>query len=261
MSKVLFAGCSYVAGNGFELHKNDPGLWVNLLHQNTQLKNFELINASRGGRSNAGIFQDAVWHLAKGDIEIAFVCWTCMPRYELDLGLETYDTRSVFIPNSPQRDHNLNTISYSKKYLDNIRDRFTSLAHVHREIVNLVYYVNSLVNLAKLANAKIFFVNSRCQWDNNYFQKLENVLPDQYTEFTKKNLNVDTRCDEEIFEIYNKMHREYAEAGGIQESHWLNLYNSLRSQIIDTNNDNTHPGYQSNQLYYKQFSQALTQKL
>jgi hypothetical protein len=142
MKKVLFAGCSYVAGNGFTLGKEDPGLWVNLLHQNTQLKELELINSSMGGRSNSGIFQDAVWHLVQGNIDVAIVCWTCMPRYEMELGLETYATRSVFIPNSPQRDHNLHNITYSKEYLNKIRDQFTSLAHLHSEILNLVYYVN-----------------------------------------------------------------------------------------------------------------------
>lgn len=261
MKKVLFAGCSYVSGNGFELSKEDPNLWVNLLHQHTQLKNFELVNAGRGGRSNAGIFQDAVWHISQGNIDIAVICWTSMPRYEMSLGLETYDTRAVFMPNATLLGHNLNDVNYSQSYLEGIRDRFTSLVHAHEEILNLVYYVNSLVNLIQITGTKVFFVNSLCPWDLNYFTKLEHVLPEDYTNFTKTLINMETREDQEIFQLYDKIHGEYQHAGGIQESHWLNLYQSLKSLQIDTNTDNVHPGINSNQQYYNLLNQPLISKL
>jgi hypothetical protein len=257
MKKILFSGCSYVAGIGFKLEKEEPGLWVNLLYRNTCLKNYNLINCSRGGRSNQGIFQDTVWHLTREHHEYAFVSWTSMPRYELELGLETYSTNATFLPNAPMRDHNINKITYTRQYLESIRDRFTTLAHLHFEILNLIYYVNSLVQLAKLINTKIFFINSICPWDQNYFNRLDNVLPDKYTTFTKHLIGVDNRDDEEIFNLYNKLHNEYDLAGGIQEQFWLNLYDSLRTQKIDVNDDGVHPGINSNQLYFKFLSQAF----
>ena len=84
---TLFAGCSYTSGGGFELEHKQPELWVNLLHKNfDQFKDTELLNVSVGGRSNAGIFQDAVSSILKYNVKYAFVSWTDMPRYELDLG-------------------------------------------------------------------------------------------------------------------------------------------------------------------------------
>lgn len=262
MNKVLFAGCSFTSGAGFAREKDEPGLWVNLLHQHHgSLRPLSLINAARNGRSNAGIFQDAVWHLARDRYQYAFVAWTSMPRYELELGLETYDTRQCFIPNAPTRDHNLNDITYSKQYLDSVRDRFTSLVHVHGEIRDLVYYVNALVHLAGLQGTKIFFINAICPWDRDYFKQLDGVMPNETTQFTQQIIKLDNRDNNEFFSIYKKMHAEYSIAGGIQSSNWLNLYNSLRRARIDTNDDGRHPGLESNLHYFKNLNQALQQMI
>jgi hypothetical protein len=261
MKKVLFTGCSYTAGIGFDLEKQEPGLWVNLLHQNTLLKDCELINAGIGGRSNAGIFQDTVWNLTRNKIDYAFVSWTSLVRYQMSLGLELYNTDVVFLPNGPMVDHNLNDIKYTKTYLENIRDRFTTLPHDHLEIVNLLFYVNSLLRLATIVGTKIFFINAMCPWDNNYFTKLKNVFPNSYTDFTKKIINIDNRNDEQIFQLYDKIHHEYDQSGNIQSAYWLNLYNSLKSQNIDTNNDGVHPGIKSNKRYFEVLQEHLTQKL
>lgn len=259
MKKVLFCGCSYTQGACFDLEHREPGLWVNLLHQQGKFSNFELTNVAVPGRSNSGIFQDAVYNLVNTQYDYAVVTWTSMPRYEVVLGVETYSTRRLFAPNVKfSEDVHCNDISYSKNYLQKINDRFTALATHYKEILDLVYYVNSLVNLSKKLGTKVFFVNGLCPWDTDYFVRLDNVLPCQYTEFTKKLLNIDNRDDEEIFVLYNKIHQEYSQIGGIRQEHWLNLYNSLRSLCIDVNNDKVHPGIKSNQLYFELLNQQIT---
>jgi hypothetical protein len=258
LSITLFTGCSYTAGNGFSKEKDQPELWVNLLHKNTKLNNTQLLNASRGGRSNAGIFQDTVYNLTNyADIKTAFVCFTDMPRYELSVGLELYGTDQAIIPNLQYIERNLNDVTYSKDYLHKVFDRFVALAHLHYEILNLVYYINSLVKLAKLTKTKIYFINAICPWDKDYFVKLNHVLPYEYTNFTRKIINVDNRSDDEIYKIYDKIHLEYNQAGGIQCPYWINLYDSMRKNKIDVNDDGVHPGIQSNYYYYKQFSEII----
>lgn len=259
---TLFSGCSYTSGSGFDLEHAQPELWVNLLHNNVdQFKNTTLVNVSRGGRSNAGIFQDTVTSLLKYNVKYALVAWTDMPRYELDLGCETYISRACFAPAGKFINHNLHDIVYPKEYLEGINNRFTALANVHREIVNLLVYVNTLIDLAKLKNCKIFFINALCPWDDNYFSKLDNVLPNQFTKFTQDLLHTNTRSDQEVFEIYNKIHNEYAQTGGIHQDYWLNLNHSMRKLLIDVNGDGIHPGIKSNQLYYQLFVDQLTQKI
>lgn len=262
MAYTLFSGCSYTYGNGFSLEKEDPSLWVNLLHsQNEYLSTTKLLNVSRGGRSNDGIFQDTTYNLLTHNVQYAFVEWTSVPRYELSLGLELYETRVSFIPNARLYDVNTNQINYTKNYLDSIRDRFTSLANEHYEICKLFYFINSLIKLAKLTDTTIFFVNGACPWDENYFLKLQNVLPNEYTKFTKQLLNVESRDDAEVFKLYNKIHSEYAAIGSIHEDHWLNLHQSIYTTQVDVNNDGCHPGVISNQNYFNNFNQILNSKL
>lgn len=258
MKNVLFCGCSYPAGAGFPFGHNDPSLWVNLLHKHGKFSNCQLTNASKSARSNSGIFQDAVYNLGTIHYDYAVICWTSVPRYELELGVETYSTKQLFTPNGPiTKDINLNQISYSKEYLSKIRDRFTSLVSDHYEILQIVHYVNALINLSARLGTKIFFVNSICPWDQYYFDKLENVLPDNYTYFTKKLINIENRSDQEIIAIYNKIHNEYNQIGGIQKHYWLNLYQSLRSMRVDVNQDSLHPGILSNKLYFEYLNDSI----
>jgi hypothetical protein len=262
MTTSLFVGCSFTAGKGFELEKQEPKLWVNMLHaQNAQLNKTELVNEGESGASNDKIFYNAVNGLLKHRPEYAFVQWTGAPRYTVLLGLETYATTQYFGHDGQTYDHNLHgDITYTASYLEGIKDRFLSLHHPHADIVNVIKYGNTLNNLAKETNTRIFFINGLCPWDNEFFTKLENVLPDRYTKYTQEILETETRDDEEIFTLYNKIHNEYSQAG-VDELNWLNLYNSFGSNKIDTNDDKTHPGINSNQLYFDIVNQSLIQKI
>jgi hypothetical protein len=257
---TVFSGCSYTAGEGFLLKKSEPGLWTNQLHS-TLFSDTQQLNVGRSGRSNAGIYQDTVSALVSNQVKYAVVEWTNMPRYEMRLGLETYDTTQFFIPNGPCRDHNLNSISYSKKYLNDIRDRFTALAHDSYEIQNLVGYVNDLVKLSKITGTRLFFVNGICPWDTDFFEQKNNVLPSEYTNYTCMLLNASNRHDHETSLLYQKMHESFDQLGGIQQHYWLNLYNSMRRHRLDVNSDGSHPGLQSNQIYVDFLSNAIKERL
>ena len=262
LSYTLFSGCSFTNGDGFDKKKLNPDLWVNILYKNNvKLQTTELLNIAEGGKSNAGIFQNTVWQLTNSPCKYAFVEWSGMPRFELSLGLELYATNVKFTPNANLLDFNLNDASYSGKYLTNISNRLLALVHLHHEILNLVSYVNSLIKLCKLTNTKLFFINGMCPWDNNYFSPKENVLPNDYTDFTKILLTVNNRDDEQIFALYKKIHLEYNQLGGIQEHYWLNLYQSMLDLKQDVNSDNIHPGTKSNQVYAELFNQAITSKM
>jgi hypothetical protein len=172
-----------------------------------------------------------------------------MPRFEIELGLELYNTKCLFAPGKKFVDLEINGMTYPKSYLTKLRDRLLSAIHLHSEIYNLVYFVNSLVKLAELTGTKLFFINGLCPWDNNYFTQLHDVTPNQYTKFTQELLSVNNRDDEEIFALYFKMHTEYNNAGNIQPTYWINLYNSFRSMQVDLNSDNNHPGLESNKIF------------
>lgn len=259
MSVTIFAGCSFTAGTGLDnLEKNSPNLWVNLLHKNSKiLRNTNLLNVSCGGRANAGIFQDAVYNILHHNTTVAIVQWTNVPRYEMSAGLELYDTHLVFKPNQRPREFNLNDVTYTENYLKKINDRLMAIPDSHYEILNLVSYVNSLIKLCKIKKCKLYFINGLCPWDQNFFLKINASLPDQLTEYTQHLLKVHNRCDEEIFKIYEKIHREYSELGGIHAENWVNLYKSMKDTTIDLGIDKLHPGIESNYLYYQHFLEVI----
>jgi hypothetical protein len=57
--------------------------------------------------------------------------------------------------------------------------------------------------------------------------------------------------------VYNLAHADYAEAGGINQTQWINLYNSFANNIIDHNNDSLHPGIESNKRYFTMIKDRL----
>lgn len=260
MNCTLFAGCSYTAGIGFEAKQEEPSLWVNQLHSK-YFAHTKKLNVGAGGRSNAGIFQDTMWNLLHHPVQYAFVQWTSMPRYDLELGFELYDTHQSFIPNGPCRDHNLNDMVYTASYLNSIRDRFTSLADDCYEIFSLMHYVNVIAKCAAFTQTQVFFINGLCPWDFDFFTKKTQVLPDQYTRYTQKILKTQNRNDDEIFALYEKLHTQFKNTGGIQPSYWLNLYDSMLLSRVDVNDDGSHPGYKSNNRYVEEFSSEIESRL
>lgn len=271
---VVFLGCSFTAGDGWNeedtttAKKDSPYLWTNLCHKNIPgLSGLESVNLGKSGCSNTEIFEDAVEFISRHsrNIDTVFCQWTAMPRYSFRVGFELWETREhlekIRIPDTHTHDVNLNKgISWSREYLNDLLDRLRVLHHVHWEIVKVVRYASIIETLVKqLSIPNLFFINGLCPWDQDYFVELHHVKPESYTEFTKKNiLNIDSRDDKDIYKLYHLAHQHYREAGSINESKWINLYDSFFKNKIDSNFDNLHPGIQSNQIYYKMIENKIS---
>lgn len=262
MPKLGFTGGSITSGNGWNL--DDPtdsaNHWVTQVHNFPEFVRHKLINHSISGGSNEQVFTNSVDLLTNcPDLDVLFCCWLSYPRYNFDLGFELYDT-SDSITNPTTDDHRLNTGIVPIKYLNDVKFRFTALQHPHRDIVKIVKYQSILNQLSKLTKIKVYHINDSCHWDQDYFVRIDgpNVLPDNYTNYTKNEiLNVAHRDDQEIFALYKKMHNNYDEAGGISYNNWINLDNSFLNLQIDYNHDNQHPGKQSNLIYSNLVKQYL----
>jgi hypothetical protein len=260
--KVLFTGCSFTAGSGWDDHpdpetrltrsKSSKHLWVNILHKNLEvLQNLELINNGVPGASNTKIFENTIQNILNHGEELdTVICqWTSGPRYSFNPGLERWTTEETL--GDPKKNYDVKLSDgtvWTRAYLFDLSSRLLVLHHVHWEILKIVRYSNILQNLAKkYKNLKLYFLNGLCPWDADYFTKLEHVLPVQYTEFTKKYvLQIEHRNDEDIYYLYNKIHQDYNNEGGICKWHWINLYNSFKDNRVDVNFDDNHPGVQSN---------------
>ena len=270
MSKVVFSGCSFTAGTGWNKDninadcKDYPDLWANLCCSKLdQLKNLELVNIGQGGASNTEIFKNTVRAIANygSDISVLFCQWTIVPRYNFNVGFELWST-SESLAGLRKRLHDINLNRgdhWDRDYVTDLLDRLLVLHHLHGEIINVVEYANILQKIAKKYNIKLYFINGLCPWDQDYFVRLsEETMPIQFTKFTKKEiLNIESRDNDDILKLYKIMHDDYDQAGGIDTSCWVNLYSPMNKNKIDVNYDNHHPGIKSNQLYFQQIKDFL----
>lgn len=194
------------------------------------------------------------------DISTLLCQWTAGPRYNFNAGFELWDTSESLHTEVRSHDVRLNRGDHwPREYVRDLLDRLRVMHHLHWEILAVVRLSNLLKGLARrLGIGRMFFVNGACAWDKNYFVKLENVLPESYTPFTKKHiLNIESRDDQDIFKLYDIAHSHYSAAGGIDPQDWINLYDSFLDNRTDVNFDNQHPGTQSNQTYHDLVKQKL----
>lgn len=254
MKSILFSGCSFVNGDGLDGGNKNPGHFTNLLTNNLFGTNHIVDNIGVTGHSNERIFLDSAMALIKKNYDYSFVCWTALHRYVFWMGLETYECKRTFNPNnifsSIPVEHKGNNISWSSKKLAELNADFLLLNHDHYYIRDIISYVNILITIAEEKNTKIFFINNILPWDQNYFvHHQEVVLPSMLTDYTNELLNSNNRDDLQINELYHLIHSHYADNGGINQSRWLNLYQSFFNSMIDFGNDQMHPGLKSNKLF------------
>ena len=259
MIRILFSGCSFVYGTGLLNEKDDPDHFANVL--STELfENKFLKNIGVSGNTNLRIFLDSCQEISLNNYDYAFVCWTSYPRHIFWLGLEEYETKRTFIPSSiiksPLIEHRGNDIGFSSSTLINFNNTLSLINHPHYDILDIVIYVNILKSLANSKNTKIYFINNICHWDLDFFKRIDNPLPSNLTQYTNKILNSDNRDDDQIKNLYNKIHDDYESRGSIHEDLWLNLYESFYSQQTDLAIDNRHPGPVS----HKNFGSFLAKK-
>lgn len=246
ISNALVVGCSYANGHGLPDGKNNKLIWPNQLLDKLKCK--KVNNISTSGWNNESIFHATVDEISVNNYDIVLVEWSAIPRYNIDVGLECYNTKTML---STNHDITINNKTFSYKKLQKIRDSLLELHNDHWAILRLVQYVNILIKLQVNLNKKnIFFINGIGPWSQDYFQKKNWSFTSELDNYTKFLLSSYTRDDHEIASIYNKIHSDYAAAGGIQETHWLNLYNSLDSMRIDeVSKADSHPGLKSQDLF------------
>ena len=267
--KVLYAGCSYTSGSGFggtikvpdnkDLYTNCQDakeIWPNLLHDRF-FNRYEKNNIATGGNTNHRIFQETAKELLTGKYKFAFVQWTNLVRHQYEIGFELYSTKQTAKAGVGALTHNLNHGKYHAKDIQRAHDRYLTLEHDQYRIVELLGFIHILCEIAKLKNTQVYFINGLCPWEKDHFTKKKNFMPSDLSDYTRDLLSVDNRDDEEIFELYDKMHNQYQEAGGIHEDKWLILYVSMHQNRVDRAKDKIHPGIMS----HKNFVEIFTNKL
>ena len=251
--KILIAGCSYTSGYKMPGEQNNPDIWPNLLSK--KLGATTIKNVAKTGANNHFIFLETLSELIKDHYDLVLVQWSAIPRYMYHVGLELYDVNTRF-----DRDINIvNNKTISTEWLSEIKNRLLKIHNDHWDILDLVKYVNVLIELqTKSRHGHIFFINGLGPWPDQYFLRKQINLPSDLTIFEQTMFQVDCRDDLEIFQLYNMVHEQYNKYGGIQENHWLNLYQSQDNLKVDTiSSTDSHPGCASQEIFSEYFYQQL----
>tara|TARA_R110000868_G_scaffold386239_1_gene654444 strand:+ start:94 stop:885 length:792 start_codon:yes stop_codon:yes gene_type:complete len=256
-NKILIVGCSFSNGSGLPGEHNNSRIWANQL--TAKLGACTINNVSRTGANNHWIFLETISALIKDRYDLVLVEWSAIPRYRFKVGLELYSVDSLL-------DRDVNLVRHetiTKKWLSEIKNRLLRIHNDHWDILDLIKYVNTLIELqTKLYQGKIFFINGLGPWPNQYFAKKQIYLPSDLDAYTHNLLQATDRNDKEIFQLYNMIHDQYASFGGIQEKYWLNLYQSQSTLMIDVvSTVDHHPGYLSQDLFADYFYQQIQEKL
>jgi hypothetical protein len=256
MTKILFNGCSFTKGTGLTGEDQSPDLWTNQL-AHKYFSNPEITNIAETARNNHWIFVETMCELAKTQYDVVIIGWTDTNRWNVDVGLEKYSTRSRLHNSVPINLNSGQTIS--AEWQDETGNRLKRIQNSHWGILDLVKYINILVDYqVTYRKSKIFFVNSLCPWPENYFEKIDYAVPSELGKFYCELLEVDNRDDSEVNELYNLVHTQYNNYGGIQKHLWLNLYKSLlRSKIDNASATDPHPGIQSQDLFVEFLGKQL----
>jgi hypothetical protein len=256
--KVLVVGASWSHGYGLDGGKDDPKLWVNQLVC-AAWPNATITNIAQVGKNNDWIFTETISELLKNSYDIVIVGWSVIPRWITNVGLELYATDTHF----SDMDINLhNNETVTGRWLSDIGDRLRKIHNDHWDFLKLVKYVNALINLQEnVKSGRIFFVDVLGPWSKNYFDRKNITRPSDLTVYEQDLLDVGHRNDTEIIKLYNLIHDQYEQEGGIRESNWLNLYRSLLTLQVDATPDRYHPGYRSQDIYAQTLIPTLKSKL
>lgn len=262
LKSIAFTGASNVAA-GFLNPADRNSHWVNMVHSLPNFVDFELINAGIPGGTNAETFAKTIDVITNTpSLKYIFCSWVSVTRMRFSLGFELYETvESLDRTDGLTIDRGFNGIVVPRNYLNDLKNRLLALHHLHFEICKVVQYVNIINRLCERFNITVYHINDSCPWDLNYFNRLDNVLPEAYTTFTKTDIiDIKNRNDKDILKLYTQAHDDYDRLGGINESSWINLYSSFLDNQTDYSHDNTHPGPASNTAYFQTIKSFLESK-
>ena len=254
--KILISGCSFSAGYGMPEGMADEKNWPNLLANKLGINS--VTNVAKNGSNNHWIFLETISAMLHDHYDLVLVQWSAIPRFNAKIGLELYSVDSMLVDD-------VNIVgreTIKKEWLMEIKNRLLRIHNDHWDILDLVKYINVLIELqVRARQGKIFFINGLGPWSQDYFEKKQISLPSDLDQFTYDLLQVDMRDDDEIFKLYDMIHEHYSCYGNIQEQQWLNLYQPMTQLKIDTiepNND--HPGFESQSLFADLFAQQIINK-
>jgi len=247
--KVCFNGCSFTVGEGFPEESRHKYIYNQLL---SAIFKFDSTNIAVGGSSNYTIFMRTAKAIQSKKYDIIFAQWSALNRIWLSPGPETY----FFTNDQKYPDFTYRDIYLSPREKTQLTNKLLVLNHDYQNIFDLIDYCNILNGLAKNNDIKLFFINGLIPWTDDLVTPLNcEDLSSSLSDYTKNMLEFNTRDDEEIILYFSKLQDKFKE---LDQTNWINLFQSFMNNIVDVGPEGHHPGIISHQWMSNQIYNFLT---
>ena len=238
MNKICFNGCSFTVGEGFPAKSRNKFIYDRIVCREL---NSERKNIANGGSSNLLIFQRSLYEIMHGDSDIVFNQWSGLNRLWLSPGPEVW----FFTNDKKHKTFSYRDLYFNEKELMKLKNNLLLMNHDYQNIIDLCLYVETLNNLGKLYNKKIYHINGLLPWQNDLITIYDpKDLYNSLDSYTKEILDFDSRDDSEIIYFFEKLRNTVK---SVDTTKWVNIFDSWRANITDAGPEGHHPGIQSHQ--------------
>lgn len=245
---VCFNGCSLTVGEGFPADQRDSYIYDRLLEKKFC---FNRTNVAKSGSSNYEIFMRTADAIMSDRYQCIVTQWSALNRLWLYPGPDTeYSLNSSF------EDYRYRHIFIGAKDKEKLTNTILLLNGDYHNIISLVKFTHILKTIAKTNGTKLVFVNGLVPWQDDLITPLSNDLNSSLSEYTKSVLDFDNRDDSEIIKFFLGLQKFVQQ---IDQSLWVNLFNSWQNNIIDIGPEGHHPGIHSHQWMADRLSEYFVE--
>jgi hypothetical protein len=249
--KVCFNGCSLTWGDGFSKVDRDIFIYDRLV---SKYFNFDRTNVAIKGSSNYTIFMRTAEMIMSGQYDINFVQWSALNRIWLSPGPEVYFSTS----DERNPDYRYRDLYISKSEKSNLKNLLLLLNHDYQNIIDLISYCKILNIMAQQTNTKIFYINGLVPWTDDLTKPLTDDLSTSLSDYTKNVLlDFDSRDDNEIVKYFTNLQTKFNQ---LDQTNWINLFDSFFKNTVDKGPEGHHPGINSHQWMADQIITHLTER-
>jgi len=244
---AAFHGCSFTFGEGYTVSDWNKNGYPSLVSKNYI---WEFANHAIPGSSNLKIFHSASKSILSGTYKKIFVQWSNPNRLWLGPGPSTWwFTNDTKFPDFTYRDLHINT-----KDQKLIKEKLLMLNHDYQNLIELCNYCNILEQLADYNKVQLIFINGLLHWSQDLFTPILTDLSTHFSNYTKEIFDFENRDDTEL----EQMHAELLKATStINQSLWVNIFNSMQQFKIDNGPLGHHPGPKTQKMLAEKIIEYL----
>lgn len=237
MKKVCFNGCSFTVGEGFATDQRDRYIYDRLV---CNALGWQRTNVAEGGSSNLEIFRRSAMHM-EHDFDIVFVQWTALHRLWFNPGPDC-----KLVLNDGRDEFCYRDIRLDKKTKIKLQENLLILNHDYHNIFRLVDFCSILDRLADHHGTTVIYINGLLPWTADLCNPAKaNNLSQSLSDYTKQMLDFDHRDDHEIYKFWVDLQNRFAK---LDQSRWVNLFDSFHSCSVDLGPEGHHPGPESHKI-------------